>query len=131
MNPNEWPDWSVYLRDRCRCVYCGFDGSVYANWRQLQIDHLLPKSVYPALIDSPENKVVSCCRCNGLKGNYDPSNGKGLVNRGPQIEDAASMIYRKGQSDHDGFVRMMIEIDCLSANAVQPGDATDRATPDR
>jgi 5-methylcytosine-specific restriction endonuclease McrA len=38
-----WPDWKVYVRDRCRCVYCGYDGTGFAAWGHLQIDHLIPQ----------------------------------------------------------------------------------------
>jgi 5-methylcytosine-specific restriction endonuclease McrA len=67
-------DWEVYKRDGCTCVYCGLNGlDCLDAWRQLALDHLIP--VCRKGRDGPENKVVSCHRCNALKGSFDPSNG--------------------------------------------------------
>ena len=37
---SNWPDWRVYIRDRCKCVYCGFDSTGFAASGHLQIDHV-------------------------------------------------------------------------------------------
>ncbi|SRR5579871_1936866 len=69
-----YPDWEVYKRDHCACVYCSFNGmNNWHGWRQLAIDHLIPVSRGGSNLH--ENKVVSCTRCNILKGSYDPSDG--------------------------------------------------------
>src|ERR1700740_1150479 len=71
-----WPDWDVYKRDCCTCVYCGFSGMNNFNaWRQLAIDHLIPTC--RGGTNNHDNKVVACHRCNTLKGSYDPSDGWG------------------------------------------------------
>ena len=71
MAKEKWPDWDVYVRDGCVCVYCGLDGKQDPRiWRQLQIDHLIPRKHGGP--DKPENKVVSCTRCNVQKGDTDP-----------------------------------------------------------
>jgi 5-methylcytosine-specific restriction endonuclease McrA len=64
-------DWAVYIRDGCQCVYCGLDGKAgFAIWRQLDMDHLIPKS--RGGTNDRSNKVVTCVRCNLMKGSYDP-----------------------------------------------------------
>ena len=71
-----WPDWEIYKDGRCTCVYCGFGGTGadrFDSWRQLAIDHLVPVSKGGR--DAPDNKVVSCQRCNTMKGCFDPSDG--------------------------------------------------------
>ncbi len=69
-----YPDWEVYKRDRCACVYCGFSGfNDFNSWRQLAIDHVIP--VCRRGSDTPDNKVVSCHRCNTLKGVWNPLKG--------------------------------------------------------
>jgi 5-methylcytosine-specific restriction endonuclease McrA len=74
---SDWPDWNVYVRDKCKCVYCGFDGTTsFDTWCSLDIDHLAPKSKYPNIRDEPANKVVACRACNMDKGQYDPVVGQ-------------------------------------------------------
>ncbi len=71
-----WPDWKIYTDGRCICVYCGFGGTgseKFHSWRQLAIDHLIPVSKGGR--NAPDNKVVSCHRCNTMKGCFDPSHG--------------------------------------------------------
>jgi 5-methylcytosine-specific restriction endonuclease McrA len=38
-------DEVVFQRDGFQCVYCGFDGSTFAGWVFLQVDHFTPKSL--------------------------------------------------------------------------------------
>jgi len=69
-----WPDWEVYKRDRGTCVYCGFSGmNNFLAWRQLAIDHVIP--VARGGSNTHDNKVVSCHRCNTLKGSWNPLEG--------------------------------------------------------
>ena len=71
MAKSEWPDWNVYVRDRCRCAYCGLDGSVsFDFWKHLSIDHIVPTTHGGS--DEPENKVVACKRCNEKLGAENP-----------------------------------------------------------
>ena len=73
MIEDQWPDWEIYIQGKCKCVYCNLDGTRFEAWRHLQIDHLIPQWAGGANV--PQNKVVSCCRCNLLKQGFDPSNG--------------------------------------------------------
>ena len=50
---------NVFLRDKCRCVYCG-------SGHQLTVDHVIPKSRGGK--DSWENLVTACAACNNMKG---------------------------------------------------------------
>ncbi len=69
-----YPDWEVYKRDRCACVYCGFSGlNDFNAWRQLAIDHVIPLCRRGS--NTHDNKVVACHRCNTLKGAWNPLGG--------------------------------------------------------
>jgi hypothetical protein len=54
--------YRVHTRDGFKCVYCGWDGTIWPNWLFLSWDHLLPHG--NALRDD-EKYIVSACRfCN-------------------------------------------------------------------
>jgi hypothetical protein len=62
------------LRDECKCVYCGEDIlNDLIRLTSAQLDHLLPKSAYPAYKDNENNWVLACFCCNQIKRNFDPS----------------------------------------------------------
>ena len=52
----------VFQRDGFTCVYCGFDGNGFAQWRQLSVDHLRPAS--DGGTDASDNLVTACNFCN-------------------------------------------------------------------
>ena len=52
----------VFQRDGFTCVYCGFDGNGFAQWRQLSVDHLRPAS--DGGTDTSDNLVTACNFCN-------------------------------------------------------------------
>jgi hypothetical protein len=58
---------NIMARDGWSCQYCG------AQDRPLTIDHVVPRSRYPAgmngQVDSWENCVTACVQCNVRKGN--------------------------------------------------------------
>lgn len=61
------------LRYDGKCAYCGLDllssqGICYQLWC---LDHLLPQVHYPELIDHPENHILACRSCNGIKADFD------------------------------------------------------------
>ncbi len=58
----------IRRRDGYRCAYCG----VPEISGFLEVDHFLPKSSFPFLMQDPENLVLSCPFCNQSKGNYLP-----------------------------------------------------------
>ncbi|GGA62684.1 HNH endonuclease [Pseudoclavibacter endophyticus] len=53
----------VLRRDRARCGYCGATAGT--------VDHILPRS--RGGVDSWENLVACCLRCNNLKGDRTPA----------------------------------------------------------
>lgn len=117
MAKNNWPDWEVYVRDRCVCVYCGFDGRTLQSWYQLAIDHLVPRSAKGP--DTPDNKVVSCISCNMAKGQIDPRKQISEKIQFPLSDSerakliAAAQSYigcKIGQGDPADFELMMEEI---------------------
>jgi hypothetical protein len=62
----------AYVESKGRCTYCGADclATAQSYWSS-QIDHLLPKNIYPTLILEPVNMVVSCFSCNNIKKGMD------------------------------------------------------------
>ena len=59
---SKWGDetLAIWLRDSCRCVYCGVD--MLQNRQHIsnlqQREHLLPARDYPILANCPENIVL-------------------------------------------------------------------------
>ncbi len=99
MAQENWPDWDVYIRDRCRCVYCGLDGTdCFVRWQQLDVDHLIPKC--RGGTNSHANKVVSCLRCNLMKGSLDPrgyADNLDTVHAEPKDADERVFLIKKAQ----------------------------------
>jgi 5-methylcytosine-specific restriction endonuclease McrA len=89
------PDWDVYVRDGCVCQYCGFTGTEYRAWQQLQIDHVIPQCCGGK--DSYKNKAVACNGCNRDKGFFDPRSGEAF-DEPPDDTTREKLIKRA--SDH-------------------------------
>ena len=127
----DWEDeWEIYARDRCICVYCGFQGHTLLMWRQLCLDHIIPTSVGGS--DEPMNKAVACNYCNLMKRDYDPSLGKlktppdddarrELIEEAKiHIPKAIEQSYGRGpEEEKRDFDRMMVEIGQGTVPAVQ------------
>ena len=54
----------VFKRDGFRCVYCGFDGNGFSQWRQLSLGRLRPAGSEGP--DSDDNLVTACHFCNSV-----------------------------------------------------------------
>lgn len=85
----------IWLRDECRCTYCGMD---FLQSRDIMYffyhyDHLLPVSLYPNFADATWNKVLACHACNVLKGHFDPSADG--IGRGEECRDSLIVRVRK------------------------------------
>ena len=52
----------VFQRDGFTCVYCGFDGNRFTQWRQLTVHHLRPMTAGGT--SDMENLVTACHFCN-------------------------------------------------------------------
>jgi hypothetical protein len=68
----DWPNWEIFVRDKFKCAYCGFDGrvSLLAS-HQMTIDHVRPRDKAGLNWDCADNKVVACGECNFIKRNWD------------------------------------------------------------
>lgn len=114
-----WPDWDIYIRDRCRCVYCGLDGMADMRvWGQLQIDHVVPRAVAPELERVDENRVVACTRCNVLKGSFDPRQALEGDERGPDVLISAARrhITRQRLLEHEATDFELMKTEILERN---------------
>ncbi len=104
--------WKAYIRDKCICVYCGFDGTIFENWRQLSIDHIIPEKEDGE--DSLNNIAVACRRCNDNKGDFDPRGKAGKLNlsltRENLLAKAKESTEQKNEKELPAFKAMMKEI---------------------
>lgn len=66
---------NILHRDSHSCQYCGYSGD------DLTLDHVLPRS--RGGIDSWENIVTACVRCNVKKGNRTPKEANMLLMQPP------------------------------------------------
>ncbi len=65
----------AYLESKGKCVYCDknlLEG--LSDFYAADIDHLLPKSMYPEIEWDINNWVLSCRACNSIKGKMNISN---------------------------------------------------------
>ena len=55
------------------CVYCGENlVETRLGYSSIEMDHLLPKSIYKKVEWDFDNHVLSCSSCNGMKKNWNP-----------------------------------------------------------
>jgi len=112
--PEGWEEFAkTFVRDRCKCVYCGFQATTYLAWRQLVVDHFIPRAAGGEHGD--KNYVVSCYRCNQFKAGYDPGGGRytylppGEEERSALIEKARAKIEeqeeKQGRRDFYRYVK--------------------------
>jgi 5-methylcytosine-specific restriction endonuclease McrA len=78
------PNIPLYVRGKCVCIYCGFDGKQSVlTWHQLVIDHVIPLRCKQSLrknspLNVDVNKVVACLKCNDVKRSWDKKYEDGL-----------------------------------------------------
>jgi 5-methylcytosine-specific restriction endonuclease McrA len=87
----------AFVENPCTCVYCGFRAPLYPAWRQLVLDHFIPKRVGGE--DSSRNYVVSCYRCNQWKGRFDP--GDGRYTYLPRGKKQSELLIKKAKAHID------------------------------
>lgn len=121
LDPERVRVWfDTFLRDRCVCQYCGFDGKrTPADWVQLQGDHLIPRGIAGEHAEDPLNRVTACFYCNTLKKQFDPAQGqftkipsidvqRQLIERArAQIEKQKESIWRYGGGLQSSFQFML------------------------
>lgn len=59
--------FKILARDNFTCQYCG--RNVKDDGVKLQVDHILPKSIFPQLAKDKSNLITSCRECNLGKSN--------------------------------------------------------------
>ncbi|MGO8817287.1 MAG: HNH endonuclease [Terriglobia bacterium] len=120
-----WEEFpNTFVRDRCKCVYCGFQGTTYLTWRQLVIDHFIPEACRGE--HGGKNQVVSCYRCNQFKAGYDPGDGRYTClpiegeERSALIEKAKAKIeeQEKKQGRRDFYRYVMREVNGFKTSGV-------------
>src|SRR5579885_3401444 len=120
--PIQYGDRAIYVRDKCVCVYCGFDGtSSVLAWHQLVIDHVIPlKCKDGDRLKSPlnveVNKRVVCGTCNSVKRGWDKKfDNTPLITPTPErvndaIEQAKKYVLDKYAAEWDtDFENMMAD----------------------
>ena len=102
MAKQDFTDWSVYVRDKCVCAYCGADARRNLDlWRQLQIDHIVPGGP-----DTDDNKAVACYWCNLNLGGFDPPGSS----RAEKIQSKRDHLAKKYADTLRDFGEMQWEI---------------------
>ena len=73
------PTLAIWLRDGCRCAYCGKDMLACRDTASFgsSIDHLLPKAKYPELEHVSWNCLLACSGCHARKQDWDPNLAEG------------------------------------------------------
>ncbi len=86
----------VFQRDGFVCVYCGFDGNGFHQWRQLSVDHLRPADAGGT--DSSDNLVTACNFCNSatsrMKFSPDQSANEILALKKQHVADRLKSFYK-------------------------------------
>jgi len=75
---------NIIKRDGHTCQYCG------ENHSQMTVDHVIPK-IYGG-IDSWENLVCACLKCNNIKGNRTPDQAGLTLIRNPKKPNHITFI---------------------------------------
>jgi hypothetical protein len=111
-----WPDWNIFVEERCKCAYCGMDGTTdFLIWRNLEIDHIIPWKSCGGT-NNRINKTVSCLACNRAKHRFNPANGtdfkepRDSKHREELIREARNYIFYQRREEEGSFHQMMDEI---------------------
>jgi uncharacterized protein (TIGR02646 family) len=91
-----------------KCAYC--ECTVAEESKYMEVEHFLPKSVYPAMVVEWTNLLPACKRCNGSKRDYD-AHAEGMI-IDPSSRNPKDHLYFK---DHvlrykDDIGRRTIEV---------------------
>ncbi len=129
----DYPDRPIYVRGKCVCVYCGFDGtSGVLAWHQLVIDHVIPLRCKPSErrkspLNVEVNKVVACLKCNDVKRAWDKKYDDALPvspsrERVARARQGATEHIRKYYANIDAdFEPMRNEIDIAASADAEEG----------
>lgn len=97
----------AFVRASGRCEYCGCDLlHDRLGFAVMELDHLVPRR-FKDLIDCPDNWVLSCRLCNGIKRTFNPASGYKVTaklvrdDRDWLITEARKHIYAQRAEKHD------------------------------
>ena len=101
------------------CGYCGKSGDIMNE--KFHIDHFVPQSLAPELINDYYNLVLACPKCNLSKSNKWPTKDKSLANDGNIgfVDPATEEYDEHMERDLDGFIRgktLLGKNMCISLN---------------
>jgi 5-methylcytosine-specific restriction endonuclease McrA len=85
---------NVFFRDAHTCQYCGYSGD------ELTLDHVIPRS--RGGVDSWENLVAACVRCNVHKGNRTPKEANMPLSNNPR-KPHSSLYFEIGKHLKSGI----------------------------
>ena len=91
----------VFQRDRFTCVYCGFDGNGFNQWRQLGVQRVRPIS--QGGTDSDDNLVTACNFCNSTTSRMefpaDMSASDILESKRERVKDRLKAFHKFWESN--------------------------------
>ncbi len=96
------------------CGYCGKSGVIMHQ--RFHIDHFVPQSLAPELINDYNNLVLACPKCNRTKSNKWPTKDKKVHNDGrvgfidPTMEEFDCHLERDEQGYIHGITELGIHI---------------------
>ena len=103
---------NIIYRDDMRCMFCGQRHPI----DQLTVDHLLPVSRWngvspqkkPLSINSWENQVCACKRCNSIKGNKLLHEcGLKLIRRPYEPKYAPHLVISRNRAERYGWLEFL------------------------
>jgi 5-methylcytosine-specific restriction endonuclease McrA len=105
-------NWTIWIRDKFQCRYCGFDGlASLVSAHQMVVDHVRPRCRDGN--DDSDNLVTACNCCNLIKAEWDRSqyNPEDFEHRPPSdiFQEAKSYIDRWYAKWNRGYELMMGE----------------------
>jgi hypothetical protein len=97
----------VALKDKFRCVYCGFKAeNPRKHWRHFTIDHLVPRWIQKnkRRADDSGNLAFCCSNCNSILNKYRPK----MKNRDAIIKEKRKYIQKRlwwWENEYDEFMK--------------------------
>ncbi len=92
------------------CGYCGKSGEIMHQ--RFHIDHFVPQSLAPELMNDYNNLVLACPKCNRTKSNKWPTKDKRIHNDGHIgfVDPASEEFDRHMERDDQGYIYGITEL---------------------
>ena len=84
-----WTKKNVIIRDGFKCSYCG-------SKKDLTVDHIMPTS--RGGLDTFENTVTACMKCNNMKGAKTPREARMSLNIKPSQPTITEFIQKYNEA---------------------------------